>query len=48
MAALCPTNPAATIAADGIKRRMATISNGYLANSNEGMSGMERFVVLVQ
>lgn len=49
MAALCPTNPAATIAADGIKRRMAKISNGYLlASSNEGMSGMEWYAVLVQ
>ena len=40
MAAPCPTNPAATIAVDGIKSRMAKISNGYLANSNEGMSSM--------
>lgn len=48
MAALCPTNPAATIAADGIKRRIAKISNGYLANSNEGMSGMEWYGVMVQ
>lgn len=31
MAALCPTNPAATIAVDGIKRRMAKISNGYIS-----------------
>lgn len=41
MATLCPTNPAATIAVDGIKRRMAKISNGYLANNNEGMRSMK-------
>ncbi|KFY05862.1 hypothetical protein V491_08984, partial [Pseudogymnoascus sp. VKM F-3775] len=38
MAAPCPTNPAATIVVDGIKSRMAKISNGYPANSNEGTS----------
>jgi hypothetical protein len=40
-ATLCSTSPAANITVDGIKRRMAKISNGYRANSNEGVDKME-------
>jgi hypothetical protein len=40
-ATLCSTSPAARITIDGIKRRMAKISNGYRAKGNEGMDGTD-------